>query len=668
MTLSRAALETGAVPLTTGWTARPGIEGALEASRTPGAWQPVDITQSFAQQGFPDEGSVSYRLALRLPPTGTALRGMVQHANNAHRLWAVLPDGSHVLLGQSGRVADAPGDVVLSRKPVVFPLPPVSEMVLIWQISNMGYPRGGPFYPLLIGTETRLQQALAQLVARTAAMTGFFAALMLAALLFWLRDTRESAALAVALLAFLAALRVLILSGLTEHLVGLPFGSRVLLELTSVTLLPAAMALLLWTSMPWAFASLRTPWGTLSPLDAGTLDILQTGQHVRTLPPALRRVNTYATGLALAGSLLIAFVALFASTLLIGKLLVPAAVVFLLALATLVLLAVEVVYVRHPLCVLFSLAFLVLAAAGMHDLLVAGGGGLTRTYLLGYALVLFFVLFCSTYVLLRMRAAHLTEQANKVLRQRIEERSRELQHASRAAQAAYIAKGQFLASVSHELRTPLAAMLGYAHLLSEELDGLIQPHHHEFISTIEASGHRLLHLIDDLLDLARIEAGRFELRPAPVPANAIAREVCTHLYPLAREKDLSMEVETLLSDGADTLTTDGARLRQVLINLVSNAIKFTPAGSIRIRVSQTERAGQPFFRFSVSDTGVGIAPAFMPHLFEMFTQETQAYAQTQRGTGLGLHLSRELVERLGGTLEAESTVGEGSVFTVMLPR
>ena len=222
------------------------------------------------------------------------------------------------------------------------------------------------------------------------------------------------------------------------------------------------------------------------------------------------------------------------------------------------------------------------------------------------------------------------------------------------------AKSDFLASMSHELRTPLSAILGFSDLMREEpRDGNSVHVPVEWIEHVHRGGEHLLALINDVLDLAKVEAGRLELQFEPIDLATAVGESVNGLRPLAERKSLTIEahVEPI------TLVADRGRLRQVLYNLLSNAIKFTPTDG-RVSVDGAVTDGR--LHLSVTDTGVGIAPEDLGAVFEEFRQVGD-FAERQEGTGLGLALSRRLVEAHGGRIELESTVGSGSTFTIVLP-
>ena len=223
------------------------------------------------------------------------------------------------------------------------------------------------------------------------------------------------------------------------------------------------------------------------------------------------------------------------------------------------------------------------------------------------------------------------------------------------------AKSDFLASMSHELRTPLNAILGFSDLMrTEPAEDDRRNVPSDWVEHINSAGHHLLELINDVLDLAKIEAGRIELHPEPLDLSAAVGEVLAGVRPLADRKHL--EVATRV--GTDRAMADPGRFRQILYNLLSNAIKYTPEGGrIRVETGRTD-AGEVFA--SVTDTGVGIAEEDFGRVFEEFTQVGDP-SQHQQGTGLGLALTRRLVEAHGGRLDLESSLGEGSCFTVTLP-
>jgi signal transduction histidine kinase len=262
------------------------------------------------------------------------------------------------------------------------------------------------------------------------------------------------------------------------------------------------------------------------------------------------------------------------------------------------------------------------------------------------------------------------------LERRVAERTADLVQARAAAEAANAAKSTFLSNVSHELRTPLTSVVGFSKLISKRLGEVVFPvvpsgdpkvdravrQVTENLSIIVDEGDRLTALINDTLDLAKIEAGRMEYRDEPVAiGDVIERAVAAtaSLLTPGRGPELVVDVAAELP----TVRGDRDRLIQVVINLISNAVKFTPSGSITVSASPLKRA----VLVSVADTGIGIAPEDHDKVFDAFGQSGDTLSETPRGTGLGLAICREIVEHHGGRLSLESTLGSGTTFRFTLP-
>ncbi len=225
-------------------------------------------------------------------------------------------------------------------------------------------------------------------------------------------------------------------------------------------------------------------------------------------------------------------------------------------------------------------------------------------------------------------------------------------------------KDEFLANMSHELRTPLNSILGMSEVLQEETFGPLNEQQHQALGTIYRNGKHLLELINDILDLSKIEAGKLELEKSPVSVNELCQHSLSFVKQQAYQKNIRLTYH--IEDVGEPLEVDERRMRQVLINLLNNAVKFTPEGG-RVRLEVRGNQAEQSIRFSVIDTGIGIAPEDQCKLFQVFMQVDSRLSRRYEGTGLGLALVKKLVEMHGGTVGVTSEPGKGSCFTVRLP-
>jgi PAS domain S-box-containing protein len=254
------------------------------------------------------------------------------------------------------------------------------------------------------------------------------------------------------------------------------------------------------------------------------------------------------------------------------------------------------------------------------------------------------------------------EERVRAATEELEERNRRLEWQSRELERASRLKSEFLASMSHELRTPINALLGYASLMRDRIYGDLTPRQDESLARMHAASRHLLELVNDVLDLAKIEAGKMPVHVERFELDELLRELSETVEPMVRAKGLLFRVQV---DGElPALESDLTKVKQVLLNLLSNAVKFTHVGEVAMEVSAV-RGG---VEVRVSDTGIGIPPADLEHIFDDFRQVDQSSTREYGGTGLGLSIVKKLLALLGGSVRVRSTVGQGSVFTVKLPR
>jgi signal transduction histidine kinase len=262
------------------------------------------------------------------------------------------------------------------------------------------------------------------------------------------------------------------------------------------------------------------------------------------------------------------------------------------------------------------------------------------------------------------------KQASAELERKVQEATAELADQNELLRRQHIAlgqasalKSQFLANMSHEFRTPLNAILGYTHMLLHGVSGAVSDTQRKSLTRIDSNSRHLLALINDILDITRIEAGRMPLNLTTFKIPELVEEVMSELEPIIRRSNLT--VRASMPRSLPAFKSDRQKVKQIVLNFLSNALKFTPSGKVTIKASYDTNGRS--VAIAVSDSGVGIGPDDQAKVFEDFRQLDSSPARGYGGTGLGLSICRRLSQMLGGTIELESDLGTGSTFTLRLP-
>ena len=639
-------------------------------------WHVASVPAYFAEQGFPTRSLVWYRLRLRLPPDAPRLHGYVQHVNSAHALYVAQPGGAPKLLAASGAPRWPLTATEHSRRPVTFTLPRDTALVLTWAVANRDYVVGGPFYAIELGTGPAMDRLVTWRAVRAFVSAAVYAFVLLVFLLLWSWQGREARVLAVALLALIVGVRAAVISGMPEYLQPGVYGFEGRIRLEALTFLGGigAMGFLLWSFFPREFAAVRLgPLRLAPPLGAADLDAAFRLGGRPPLPWGLRALNTGVAMTAMGASVVAVAVALVAGPSLTSHAMALARGLCLLLLLPGLAIVAMAVERRRAMARLVAAGFVLMLAGAAHDILLAMGHLDGQPYLGTYAFLGFVLVQGYAVVRQSVHYARFAQAAVVRLEDDIVERTRYLSDAIAETQAAHQRQTRFLRTVAHEVRTPLTSIIGYADVLREELQDTLGDDQHHFLAAIRESAQRITGLVNDLLDLEKVAAGHLDLHPGAVTPHDVVEPVVDELRPLAARKGLALTVA--VADDAPAVWADAVRLRQVLLNLGANAVKFTDAGTVTLRAAPD---GPDAVRFTVEDTGPGIPADTLPHIFDQFTRAQDTFTCAHgtghldaglgaHGSGLGLSIAKELVLRMDGAIDVETARGEGSTFIVLLP-